>query len=56
VIGKLIKIPCIVLVWYMYFALVIQALNTGNLLSLIVSILWSFAALMVFPPFRGGGI
>ena len=44
------------LVWYFYFALVAQAFTTGDLLSLIISIFWLFAILMVFPIFKGGGI
>ena len=55
-IGKIVKVVAIVLVWYMCIALISQALATQNLLSLIISILWSFAALMVFPVFKGGGI
>ncbi len=55
-IGSLLKIPCIVFVWYIYFALAGQALHTGNMVSLIISILWSLAALMIFPPFREGGV
>jgi hypothetical protein len=56
IISKVVKFICVVLVWYMYFSLAIQALATHNILSLIVSMLWSFAALMVFPVFKGGGI
>jgi len=55
-IGKIVKVVAIVLVWYMYIALISQALSTQNLLSLIISMVWSFAALMVFPVFKGGGI
>ena len=55
-IAFIFKVVCVALVWFMYFMLIIQALTTHNLLSLIVSILWSFVALMVFPVFKGGGI
>jgi hypothetical protein len=53
-IEKILKIPCVVFVWYMYFALVAQAISTGNIKSLIVSIVWLLAILMIFPPFRKG--
>jgi len=55
-ISKMIKIVCIGLVWYLYVSMITQALFNGSGLALVVSILYSFAALMVFPPFKGGGI
>ena len=55
-IPKLIKFVAVVLVWYMYFSFVAQALATQSISIFIVSILWLFAVLMVFPIFKGGGI
>jgi hypothetical protein len=55
-ISKIVKVLCVALVWYMYFALTIRAIAYNDLAALITSILWSFAALMVFPPFKGGGV
>jgi len=52
----IIKFMVVVLVWYGYFQLAIQALVDQNTLSLFVSMVWSFVALMVFPVFKGGGI
>ena len=55
-IEKVLKIPCVILVWSFYFMMIARAFNTGDPSLLIVSILWSFAALMVFPIFKGGVI